>query len=276
MIESRWRIRGGVLTWGDHPLLMGIVNVTPDSFSDGGRFLDPEAAVDHALRLAEDGADILDIGGESTRPGAEPVPVDEELRRVLPVIETLAERVALPISIDTTKAAVARAALEAGAVIVNDVSGLRADPEIAATVREYRAGLCLMHIRGNPQTMQSLADYRDVVEDVLAELRGGLEAAEAAGIDAEAVVVDPGLGFAKTPEHNWQIVARISRFRELGRPILVGHSRKRFLREMVGGDPAALGRAMAGLAMLLAAAGVRILRVHDVGLVRRALSIPPA
>ncbi|GAB4142958.1 MAG: dihydropteroate synthase [Thermogutta sp.] len=276
MIESRWRIRGGVLTWGDHPLLMGIVNVTPDSFSDGGRFLDPEAAVDHALRLAEDGADILDIGGESTRPGAEPVPVDEELRRVLPVIETLAERVALPISIDTTKAAVARAALEAGAVIVNDVSGLRADPEMAAAVREYRAGLCLMHTRGNPQTMQSLADYRDVVEEVLAELRGGLKAAEAAGIDAEAVVVDPGLGFAKTPEHNWQLVARISRFRELGRPILVGHSRKRFLREMVGGDPAALGRATAGLAMLLAAAGVRILRVHDVGLVRRALSIPPA
>lgn len=276
MLESRWRIRGGVVTWGDHPLLMGIVNVTPDSFSDGGRFLEPQAALDHALRLAEEGADMLDIGGESTRPGAEPVPADEELRRVLPVIERLADRVTLPISIDTTKAAVARAALQAGAVIVNDVSGLRADRAMAATVREHGAGLCLMHMRGNPRTMQSLARYQNVVEEVLAELRRTLEAAIAAGIDAEAVVVDPGIGFAKTPEHNWQLLAQIRRFRELGRPILVGHSRKRFLREMVGDDSAALRRATAGLAIVLAAAGVRILRVHDVGLVRRALSVVPA
>lgn len=276
MGESHWRIRGGILSWGDHPLLMGIVNVTPDSFSDGGRFLHPQAAIDHALRLVDEGADILDIGGESTRPGAEPVAADEELRRVLPVIEALARRVSTPISIDTTKAAVARAALQAGAVIVNDVSALTADPEMAATVREHRAGVCLMHMRGNPRTMQSLADYQNVVADVLAELRLRLEAAQAAGIDPEAVVVDPGLGFAKTPEHNWRLVAQIRRFHELGRPILVGHSRKRFLREMVGDHPAALRRATAGLAILLAAAGVQILRVHDVGLVRRALSIPSA
>lgn len=276
MAESHWHIRGGVLSWGDHPLLMGIVNVTPDSFSDGGRFLHPQAAIDHALRLVEEGADILDVGGESTRPGAEPVTTDEELRRVLPVVEALADRVSVPISIDTTKAAVAGAALQAGAAIVNDVSGLNADPEMAAVVRVHRAGLCLMHMRGTPQTMQALADYHDVVADVLAELHLRLEAATAAGIAPEAVVLDPGLGFAKTPEHNWRLVAQIRRFHELGRPILVGHSRKRFLREMVGDHPAAVRRATAGLAIMLAAAGVQILRVHDVGLVRRALAVPSA
>ncbi len=272
MDDSIWHIRGGVLTWGDHPLLMGIVNVTPDSFSDGGRFLRPQAAVDHGLRLIEEGADILDIGGQSTRPGAEPVSAEEESHRVLPVIEGLAKRVSIPISIDTTKAAVARAAIQAGAVIVNDVSALSSDPQMAAVVPEYRAGVCLMHMRGTPRTMQSLAAYQDVVTEVLAELRVRLDAAQAAGIDPRAVAIDPGLGFAKTPRHNWELVANIRRFRELGRPILVGHSRKRFLREMVGEDTGDVRRATAGLAVLLAAAGVRILRVHDVGLVRQALA----
>jgi dihydropteroate synthase len=253
----------------DRCLVMGVLNVTPDSFSDGGRWLDPAAAVRHGLALAAAGADLVDVGGESTRPGADRVPEDEELRRVVPAVRGLADH-GVPVSIDTTRARVALAALEAGAVLVNDVSGGLADPQMAGAVAGSGAPFVAMHWRGPSSVMDALARYEDVVQDVRAELRRRVEALAAAGLDPARVVVDPGLGFAKRAEHNWALLARLDELAVIGRPVLVGASRKRFLGSLLAGPDGALrppGRrdhATAATTTLAARAGAWGVRVHDV------------
>lgn len=243
---------------------MGVLNVTPDSFSDGGRYFDPKAAIERGLQMASEGADILDIGGESSRPGAEPVPLEEEMRRVLPVVRGLVGRVPCAISIDTTKAAVARAALEAGADIVNDISALRGDPEMAGVIREFSAGVVLMHMQGTPRTMQDNPTYSDPVREIREFLSERLEFAESRGIPRIRAVVDPGIGFGKTLAHNLAILRDLPAFAELGRPILLGVSRKRFLGALTGRD---VGDRLLPSVVTLAYAltrGAHIFRVHDV------------
>jgi dihydropteroate synthase len=256
----------------DRPLVMGVINVTPDSFSDGGRFLPVEAAIAEGEAMRGAGADILDIGGESTRPGAAPVPPEEEQRRILPVIRALAP--GGPVSVDTRNAATMRAALAAGAAIVNDVSGLAHDPDAAAVVAEAGCPAILMHMRGTPATMRSLAVYRDVVLDVAEELGFRLAAAEAAGIARDRIVLDPGIGFAKTPEQNLALLARLPVLHQFGCAVLVGVSRKSFIG-LYGGeaDPGRRlpGSLAAGLAAV--AAGAAILRVHDVRETVQALAV---
>jgi dihydropteroate synthase len=268
---NRWRLRTRCLDFGRRPLLMGIVNVTPDSFSDGGRFLAADAATEHALSLAEQGADLVDIGGESTRPYATPVPADEELRRVLPVLERLSGRVAIPLSIDTSKAAVAQAALDAGAEIVNDVTGLEGDPQMAAVVRDSGAGVCVMHMQGSPQTMQDNPHYADVVREVADYLRARRDALAAAGIATERIALDPGIGFGKTHEHNVQLLAHCHRLHLLGCPLVVGASRKGFIARLLGERERDRTYGTIGVALALAVQGVQVLRVHDVRAVREAL-----
>jgi dihydropteroate synthase len=248
------------------PLIMGVVNVTPDSFSDGGQFLDADAAVEHGLRLAAEGAHILDIGGESTRPGADPVGEEEELRRVVPVIERLTQDGNARLSIDTTKVAVARAALDAGATLVNDVSALRFDPGMAGLVAETGVGCCLMHMLGEPRTMQEDPRYDDVVSEVKAFLEERLAFAVAEGIDEERVWLDPGIGFGKTVEHNFELIRRLDELTALGRPLVVGFSRKRSLGRILGDPDATTGPLSASIAAAVAAyeRGATILRVHDV------------
>ena len=245
---------------------MGILNVTPDSFADGGRFRDAAHAVDVALSLVDAGADLIDVGGESTRPGATPVPAADERARVLPVVAALARQAGVPISIDTYKADVAAAALDAGAVIVNDVSGLRHDPALARAVADSGAALVLMHTRGRSSTMYAEAVYEDVVADVVKELRVSVQGALDAGVPIERLIVDPGVGFAKRPLHSYGVLARLPEFAAaLDRPVLVGPSRKSFLRDAVGGRPAAerdWGTAAAVTAAVLA--GAHIVRVHAV------------
>lgn len=255
--------------------LMGVVNVTPDSFSDGGLYLDPEAAIAHGRELVEAGADILDVGGESTRPGAEEVAASEELPRVVPVIEGL-RGVASRISIDTSKAAVASAALDAGAEIVNDVTALRGDPEMAALCAERGCVVVLMHMVGNPRTMQEDPRYDDVVADVKAFLAERLEAAVAAGIPEEGIWLDPGIGFGKTVAHNMELLRRLGELRELGQPLVVGTSRKSFIGRIDGSPPEErLGGTIAS-SVLAAVEGAEVLRVHDVAEVRQALTVAAA
>lgn len=258
----------------DRPRIMGILNVTPDSFSDGGRWLEPEAAVARGVALVAEGADILDIGGESTRPGAATVPVDEELRRVAPVIEALARQVSVPLSVDTRHAAVARAALAAGASIVNDVSAL-GDPEMAAVVRKANAGMVLMHMRGTPADMQREPRYDDVVAEVRAYLAARIEAAMAAGIGRAQVVIDPGIGFGKTTAHNLALLGALERLAELA-PVLVGASRKRFIGEITGAP--ADGRLAGSLTVAVWSLmrGAAIMRVHDVAATRAAVTMAGA
>jgi dihydropteroate synthase len=257
-----------VLALGDRTLVMGILNVTPDSFSDGGRFAGPRDAIDAGLRMIDDGADLLDVGGESTRPGARPLPADEEIRRVVPVVEALAPRVRVPISVDTYKAGVADRALDAGASIVNDISGLRYEPELAAVVARRRAPIVLMHTRGRSSDMYRHAVYHDLVAEVLDELRESIAFASGAGVSRDLVLVDPGLGFAKEPPHSYEALARLHEFAELGRPVLVGPSRKAFLGRVAGGGSggSALMRDWATAAAVTAAvlAGAHIVRVHAV------------
>jgi dihydropteroate synthase len=250
---------------------MGIVNVTPDSFSDGGLFLDVNAAVRYALDLINDGADVVDIGGESTRPGAAPVPLHEELKRVIPVIQGLAAKSDVLISIDTTKAEVARQALAAGALIVNDISGLRFDGQMPAVCSEYEAGIVCMHIRGTPQTMQNDPHYQNVVNDICDYFHQRLENLADCGIRPERVVLDPGVGFGKKPEHNLEILSAVTRFRDLGRPVLIGHSRKRFLTQILNCNVDERLSGTIGVAVALAAQQTDIIRVHDVRAVRDAL-----
>jgi dihydropteroate synthase len=254
---------------------MGVVNVTPDSFSDGGLYLDPEAAIAHGEQLVEEGAVILDVGGESTRPGAEPVSEQEELRRVVPVVRGLAQSGAR-ISIDTSKAAVAAAALDAGAEIVNDVTALRGDAEMAALCADRGATVVLMHMLGEPRTMQDDPHYEDVVSEVKAFLAARLQAALAAGIGEERVWLDPGIGFGKTAAHNMELLRRLGEMRGLGRPLVVGTSRKSFIGKL-DGSPAdrRLGGTIAS-SVLAAAEGADVLRVHDVAEVRQALQVAAA
>ena len=254
-------------------LIMGILNVTPDSFSDGGRFLSPDAAVKRALIMEKEGADIIDVGGESSRPGAEPVPVEEELRRVIPVLERLRGKLRIPISIDTTKAEVAEAALRAGASIVNDISALRFDPAMASVVAEFGAGLVLMHMLGTPKTMQQDPHYEDVVREVREFLAERALYAQSQGIPREAIAVDPGIGFGKTVEHNLELLRRLPELVELGFPVLVGPSRKSFIGAILG---LGVEERLEGTLVACAVAVVRgadILRVHDVREVRRAADL---
>ena len=257
--------------------IMGVVNVTPDSFSDGGAFSDADAAVAHGLRLGFEGADLLDIGGESTRPGAAAVTAAEELHRVLPVIAGIhAADPSIRISVDTSKAAVAAAALDAGATYVNDVTALRGDPDMAALVAERGADVCLMHMRGTPRTMQAEAVYDDVVEDVKAFLHERIEAAVAAGVAADRIEVDPGIGFAKTIDHNLALLQDLDRLTSLGRPIVLGTSRKSFLGRITGREtaermPATLATVVMGLER-----GAEVFRVHDVAPARDALEVAAA
>jgi dihydropteroate synthase len=255
--------------------IMGVVNVTPDSFSDGGLYFDPEAAIAHGRELAAAGAEILDVGGESTRPGAEPVGEEEELRRVVPVIRGLADS-GSRISVDTSKAAVAAAALDAGAEIVNDVTALRGDPEMAALCAGRGATVVLMHMLGEPRTMQEDPRYEDVVAEVKAFLAVRLEAAVAAGIEEDRVWLDPGVGFGKTAAHNMELLRRLGELREPGRPLVVGTSRKSFIGK-VDGSPAdqRLGGTIAS-SVLAAAEGADVLRVHDVAEMRQALTVAAA
>jgi len=266
-----WKVGDRTLETGDFPLLMGIVNVTPDSFSDGGQFVDRNAAVDHALQLAEDGADILDIGGESTRPGSDLVSANEELRRVVGVIELLRTRTDRLISIDTTKSEVARRALAAGADIVNDISGLTFDAEMPEVCAASDCGVICMHIRGTPQTMQDDPQYDDVVADVSAFLASRLAALESAGISRERIATDPGIGFGKTAQHNVELLSHVADLRSLGRPVVIGHSRKRFLAKVLGRPVEERMFGTIGVAISVAAQGADMIRVHDVRETRDAL-----
>jgi dihydropteroate synthase len=255
--------------------LIGVVNVTPDSFSDGGEFLDPGRAVAHGRELIEQGADMLDIGGESTRPGAEAVDAEEELSRVRPVVEGLADA-GIPISIDTSKLAVAEAALDAGATIVNDVTALRAEPELASLCADRNCGVVLMHMLGTPRTMQEDPRYDDVVDDVKGFLAGRIEFATSVGIDEERIWVDPGIGFGKTVEHNLELLRRLGELAELGRPIVVGTSRKSFIGKLTDAPVAERIGGTIASCVLAYERGAGVLRVHDVGPVRQALDIAEA
>lgn len=249
----------------DRPVVMGIVNVTPDSFSDGGLYLDPALAIKHGEDLVALGADVIDVGGESTRPGAQPVSVGEELRRVVPVVRELSARPGVVVSIDTTKAAVAAAALDAGATIVNDVSAGRFDPEILSVVADAGAGYIAMHMLGEPRTMQSAPRYDDVVGEVGAFLVERLEVAHAAGIADEACMADPGIGFGKTAEHNRTLLAELPRLMELvGVPILVGASRKSFIGALLGLDVGERDEATLAITVWAFESGAAMVRVHDV------------
>ncbi len=264
--------------------VMGIVNVTPDSFSDGGAFLDPLAAVAHALALASQGASILDIGGESTRPGAAPVAEGDELARVVPVIERLAEALrivgragSVAISIDTSKYAVAQAALAAGATLINDVTAFRSEPELASLAAASGADVCLVHMLGEPRTMQANPVYDDVVSDVKAFLSDRLAFAVSCGVPEEKVILDPGIGFGKTVAHNLELLARVGELVEIGRPVLIGTSRKGFLGKLTGSDvPAARLAGTVATNVLAFERGARIFRVHDVAPVHDALVVTAA
>lgn len=268
-----WKLRTRELQWDRTPLLMGIVNVTPDSFSDGGQFFANERAIEQGVQLAEEGADILDIGGESTRPYSEPVAADEEIRRVQTVVRELAQRVKTPLSIDTSKAAVAAVALEAGAEIINDVTGLTGDPGMTSLAVESGAGVCVMHMQGNPQTMQDDPRYDDVVREIGEYLKQRFDAVAAAGVLPERICLDPGIGFGKTHQHNLRLLAQCGQYHELGQPLLVGHSRKGFIAKLIGGKNPDPTFGTLGVSLALARQGIQILRVHDVRANRQALDL---
>lgn len=260
----------------DDPVVMGIVNLTPDSFSDGGLLRDVEEALDRARAMVAAGARMLDVGGESTRPGAREVPEREELARVLPFLERSVGEVGVPLSVDTRKAAVARAALEAGAAVVNDVSALAHDPRMASVVAETGAGAVLMHMRGDPATMEALTDYGDVRAEVAAELEAAVARAGAAGVDRRALVLDPGIGFAKTATQSLELLSDLGPLRALGFPILVGPSRKSFLGAVLGVPPLERAAGTAAACVVAYLGGARIFRVHDVEPVAQALAVAHA
>ncbi len=267
-----WQLRDRSLDLAPRAVVLGIVNVTPDSFSDGGRFFGADRAVAHALQLVRDGADLLDIGGESSRPGATPVPADEEIARVLPVVERLVKETDVPLSIDTTKAAVADRALAAGAHVVNDITALQGDPDMADVARRHGAGVILMHMQGTPQTMQQNPTYADVVAEVAGFLQARLQAAEDLGIASSRVVLDPGVGFGKTQQHNLRLIARLHELGKLGRPVCLGASRKGLIG-LVTGRPRGerLAGSLAVACHALAAGSAQVLRVHDVAATRDAV-----
>ena len=259
-----WQTSRRTFDLGERGVIMGILNVTPDSFSDGGNYIDAETAAAHALQMVEEGAEIIDVGGESTRPGAEAVSSDEEIRRVVPVIKMLRGRSETAISIDTSKAEVARAALEAGAEIINDVTALTGDPSMAAVAAQSKAGVVLMHMQGTPRSMQKDPRYEDVVLEVKDYLVSRLVAARKAGIEEERIAIDPGIGFGKTPAHNWALVRELGVFAQSGRPVLLGVSRKSLLKEMAGDDMSRRDAATAALTAVGRSKGARIFRVHEI------------
>jgi len=259
-----WRTSRRTFDLGGHGLLMGILNVTPDSFTDGGRFYDTHAAVDHGVRMANEGAAIIDVGGESTRPGADPVAPEDELRRVIPVIEALRSRTDAAISIDTSKAVVARAAIEAGAEIINDVTALAGDLAMAALAAETGAGIVLMHMRGNPRTMQQNTSYPDIISDIAGHLAERVQAAITAGIAEDRIAIDPGIGFAKTAEQNWALIEGLAAFAVMGHPVVLGVSRKSFLKSLAGDDIRRRDEESARLTARCFALGARIFRVHEI------------
>ena len=268
--------RHGKLEFGRRTLIMGIVNVTPDSFFDGGRRLDPAKAVADAVAMASSGADIIDIGGESTRPGARPVSQKEELARVLPVVRGMRRELSVPISIDTYKAAIARAALDDGADIINDISALRFDPTMISLVAEQKVPVVLMHMQGTPQTMQQEPHYGDVVREVRDFLATQLYATMDAGVAPEAIILDPGIGFGKTIEHNLKLLRGLSVLAALGQPLLVGVSRKAFIGKILNSPPDERLEGSVAAAVAAALAGANILRVHDVAETCRAIKIADA
>jgi dihydropteroate synthase len=256
---------------------MGIINITPDSFSDGGKYLNHKRALDHAMQMVDEGVDILDVGGESTRPGAEPVSLEEECRRVLPVIEQLAQQVNVPVSVDTTKVSLARAALEAGAVMINDISSFRFEPEMAHLAAEYKVPVILMHMRGTPQTMQNQVVYDTLISEIAAFLKERIAFAESAGIDPNQIIIDPGIGFGKSlPDGNLTIIKNLAAFKVLGKPILVGLSRKAFIGHVLN---LGVEEREEGTAAALAVAvhnGARLVRVHDVKKMKRVVTMVDA
>ena len=256
--------RGKTLTLGGRTHVMGILNVTPDSFSDGGAYLDVQRAVDHVHLMVAEGATLVDIGGESSRPGALPVSAAEELARVLPVIRAVADELDVVISIDTSKAEVARQALAAGAHIVNDITALRGDAEMVSVVAEMDAGLILMHMKGTPRTMQQAPAYEDVVRDVCASLRKRIQFAESEGVAGKRIIIDPGIGFGKTGEHNLELLKRLSEFRSLNRPLLIGTSRKSFIGNILGLPVTERVEGTVATVCWAIMHGADIVRVHDV------------
>jgi dihydropteroate synthase len=270
------RCRKRTLMLGRRTLLMGVLNVTPDSFSDGGLFFDKEKAISHGLRMVEEGADIIDIGGESTRPGAKPLELEEELRRVIPVIEPLAKRVDVPISIDTYKSSVAKRAIEAGAEIINDISGLHFDPALAQIAAKEDTPLVLMHIRGIPETMQKNVHYDSLFSEILRYFRDSIQRAESAGLDPQQVIIDPGIGFGKRVEDNLLIIKNLHEFRILGKPILLGTSRKSFIGKILNADS---GERLEGTISSIAIGilnGAHIIRSHDVLQAKKGMAVADA
>ena len=270
---SSWQLRKRRIEFSSQPALMGIVNVTPDSFSDGGQFDSAAAAVDHALQLVDDGAAMLDIGGESTRPYATEVSTPEELNRVIPVIELLAKQTTVPISIDTSSAAVARAAIDAGAEIINDVTGLTHDSEMPDVAASTNVGVCVMHMQGTPQTMQDDPQYDDVITEIHEYLQGRLDQLIEQGIEQSRICLDPGIGFGKSHQHNLQLLKSCHQFHALAAPLLVGHSRKGFIAHVLNDRECERTSGTIGTSIALALQGVQILRVHDVAEVQRALTM---
>lgn len=272
-----WKTSRRKLTLGNETLIMGILNVTPDSFSDGGLFYSQQKAVEHGLQMAAEGADIIDIGGESTRPGAKSVSASMELKRVLPVIESLMKQVKVPLSIDTKKAQVAREAIAAGAEIVNDISALNGDKKMANTLKETGAAVILMHMRGTPQNMQKgNLVYADIMGEIIAYLKKSSEKAVKAGVEKDCLVIDPGIGFGKTPEDNYKIINSLSALKGLGMPVMVGTSRKSFIGKLTGGEPR---QRLEGTAASVAAAimnGCHIVRVHDVAAMKKVAAVTDA
>jgi len=274
--SGRVTLRGGVLSLAERVHVMGILNVTPDSFSDGGRYVDADAACAHAMAMIEQGADLLDIGAESSKPGAVAIDEEEERRRLLPIVRELCRRTTMPLSIDTTKAAIAEEALDAGAALINDISALRFDPRMASVVARSGAGVILMHMQGTPATMQRTASYTYVVEDVRAFLAARLEVAQQAGIPRDRILLDPGIGVGKNCEHNVTLLNHLDAFQTLGRPIVVGVSRKAFLGKILGRtiDERLMGTA--GAVAVAIMKGARVIRVHDVAPIRDVVKIVEA
>ncbi|MCJ7547745.1 MAG: dihydropteroate synthase [Deltaproteobacteria bacterium] len=270
------RCRGGDLQLGERTLVMGVLNVTPDSFFDGGLFLEPSKAIEHGLLMAEQGADIIDVGGESSRPGADTVSLDEELGRVIPVIAGLASRLEIPISVDTSKAQVAEQAIDAGAQMINDISGLRFDPQMPAVAARFDTPLIIMHIKGNPRTMQQAPSYDDVMGEIITSLRKGIESAEQHGVDPHQVIVDPGIGFGKRVQDNLSILNRLDELAVLERPILIGTSRKSFIGAVL--NQAADQRVIGTLATVAVSVlkGAHIVRVHDVPAIKQTAAMVDA
>lgn len=270
------RFRGEELKIGEKTLVMGVINVTPDSFSDGGLFLEPAKAIEHGLKMAEEGAEIIEVGGESSRPGSDPLPLEEELRRVIPVVEGLASCIRIPISVDTYKSQVAERAIEGGAQMINDISGLSFDPQMASVAARYDSPLIIMHIKGSPKTMQQNPHYDDLMGEIIAYLRDRMKKAERAGVDPSQVIVDPGIGFGKRVRDNLVILNRLDDLNILGRPILIGTSRKSFIGSVLGLE--VHQREIGTLATVAVSAmkGAHIVRVHDVAPARQVIDMVDA